>query len=218
MRKVRIVSKSPVFMYGMRPVDEPGAPELAYLSLYEFMRYWRVELAAFPRSERELSEAASDAYQATLTETGLRKVREAAREKKEGPEGGPLSAAQLKAGVDYEIKEGGRDAWVPFPDAPGIHARALARNERPRNSSFHGAPQAKHGVGEEDRNGLLLMAYFRAFTLRDDIDCGVPHLRDFRGARGSWAEASLERLRGGLPCEDTKRHVQNYIGVWTCDP
>ena len=71
VKKVRIVSKSPVFLYGMRPVDEPGARELAYLSLYEFMRYWRVELAAFPRSERELSEAASDAYQATLTETGL---------------------------------------------------------------------------------------------------------------------------------------------------
>ena len=52
-KKVRVVSKSPVFSCGMRPVDEPGAPELAYLSLYEFMRYWRVELAASPRSERE---------------------------------------------------------------------------------------------------------------------------------------------------------------------
>ena len=53
MKKVRLVSKSPVLLCGMRPVDETGALELAYLSLYEFMRYWRVELAAFPRSERE---------------------------------------------------------------------------------------------------------------------------------------------------------------------
>ena len=87
MKKVRIVSKDPVFLYGMRPVDEPGALELAYLFMYEFMRHWRAELAAFPFGERELSAAASDAYQATLTEAGLRKVREAAREKKRGSEG-----------------------------------------------------------------------------------------------------------------------------------
>ena len=31
-KKVHIVSKSPVFLHGMRPVDEPGAPELAFLS------------------------------------------------------------------------------------------------------------------------------------------------------------------------------------------
>ena len=115
LRKVRIVSKCPVFLYGMRPVDEPGAPELAHLSLYELTRYWRVELAASPRRERELSAAASDAHQATSTETGLRKVREAAREKQAGSEGDPHSAAQLKAGVDYEIKEGGARCVGPIP-------------------------------------------------------------------------------------------------------
>eukprot|EP00959_Pyramimonas_sp_CCMP1952_P322273 6743483-Pyramimonas_sp.AAC.1 len=71
---------------------------------------------------------------------------------------------------------------VFFPDVPELetlrHARALVRNERPRNPSFHGAPQPKHGAGEEDRDGLLLMVYFRAFTLRDGVDCGVPRLRD----------------------------------------
>ena len=40
-----------------------------------------------------------------------------------------------------------------------------------------------------------------------------PHLRDFRGARGSWAEASMEWLKKGVPCEETKRYVQNYMGV-----
>ena len=37
------------------------------------------------------------------------------------------------------------------------HTWVLVRNERPRNPSFHGAPQPKHGAGEEDRNGLLLI-------------------------------------------------------------
>eukprot|EP00959_Pyramimonas_sp_CCMP1952_P430479 9016059-Pyramimonas_sp.AAC.1 len=41
-REVRIVSKSPVYLHGMRPVDAPGAPGLAHLSLYELLRYWRI--------------------------------------------------------------------------------------------------------------------------------------------------------------------------------
>eukprot|EP00959_Pyramimonas_sp_CCMP1952_P396847 8315000-Pyramimonas_sp.AAC.1 len=39
----------------MRPVDAPGAPDLAHLSLHEFIRYWRVELAAFPRSGADIA-------------------------------------------------------------------------------------------------------------------------------------------------------------------
>ena len=34
-----------------------------------------------------------------------------------------------------------------------------------------------------------------------------------RGEQGSWAEASLEWFRKGMPCEETKRYVQNYMGV-----
>ena len=60
-----------MYLYGMRPMDEPGAPELPYLSLYEFLRYWRVELAAFPRSVGELSAAGSDEYHAMLTAAGV---------------------------------------------------------------------------------------------------------------------------------------------------
>ena len=85
---MRIVSKSPVYLYGMRLVDEPGAPDLAFLSLYEFLRYWRVELAAYPRSEWDLPAAASDEYQATLTPSGIQKVREADRKKARAAEDG----------------------------------------------------------------------------------------------------------------------------------
>eukprot|EP00959_Pyramimonas_sp_CCMP1952_P309631 6479753-Pyramimonas_sp.AAC.1 len=45
-KKVRIVLESPVYLYGVRPVDAPGAPDLARSSLYEFLRNWRIELAA----------------------------------------------------------------------------------------------------------------------------------------------------------------------------
>eukprot|EP00959_Pyramimonas_sp_CCMP1952_P020480 432188-Pyramimonas_sp.AAC.2 len=73
LEKVRIVSKSPVYLYGMRPIDEPGAPDLAWLSPYEFPRYWRVGLAACPRSEWGLGAAARDECQATLTPSGAQK-------------------------------------------------------------------------------------------------------------------------------------------------
>ena len=163
-KNIRIVSKSPVYLYGMRPVDKPGAPDLEFLSLCEFLRYWRVELAAFPRSEAEMSAAVSNEYQAVLTSSGIEQVREAGREKVEAGEDGPQMGAQLKAGVDYVVKTGGSCSWVPFPDVPEMeilrHTWVLVRNERPRNPSFHGAPQPKHGAGEEDRNGLLLMVVF----------------------------------------------------------
>ena len=45
-RRPRIVSKNPAFLYGMRPLDSKLAPEMRYLSLYEFFRYWRIEQAA----------------------------------------------------------------------------------------------------------------------------------------------------------------------------
>ena len=64
LKKLGIASKSPVSLFGMRREGEPGAPELGFLSrcdlsLCEYMRYWRVELAAFPRSERGPSAAAA---------------------------------------------------------------------------------------------------------------------------------------------------------------
>ena len=99
----------------MRPVDEPGAPDLEFLSLYEFLRYWRVELAAFPRSEAEMSTAVSNEYQAVLTPSGVEKVREAGRDKVETGEGGVQMGAQMKAGVDYVVKECGSYSWVEFP-------------------------------------------------------------------------------------------------------
>eukprot|EP00959_Pyramimonas_sp_CCMP1952_P040887 855078-Pyramimonas_sp.AAC.1 len=122
----------------MRPVDAPGAPDLAHLSLYEFLRYWRIELAAFPRTGAEVAAAASNDYQAQLTQSGIQKVRDADQERANPDADGARPGAQLKAGVDYVIKdEWGGYSWVPFPDVPELktlrHTWVLVRNERPRN-------------------------------------------------------------------------------------
>ena len=47
VRKPRVVSKNPAFLYAMRPLDSPWAPGLKYLSVYEFFRYWRIEMTRF---------------------------------------------------------------------------------------------------------------------------------------------------------------------------
>eukprot|EP00959_Pyramimonas_sp_CCMP1952_P431180 9030493-Pyramimonas_sp.AAC.1 len=122
----------------MRPLDAPGAPDLAHLSLYEFLRYWLILLAAFPRSGAEIPAAASNEYQAELTHSGMQKVREADQERTNSDAGGARPRAQLTAGVDYVIKDAcGSFSWVPFPDIPELeslrHTWVLVRNERPRN-------------------------------------------------------------------------------------
>eukprot|EP00973_Karenia_brevis_P062624 8707067-Karenia_brevis.AAC.1 len=53
---ITVASKNLVFLYAMRPLTASKAPELPFLSLYEFLRYWRVEPPAFALTEDEISE------------------------------------------------------------------------------------------------------------------------------------------------------------------
>eukprot|EP00959_Pyramimonas_sp_CCMP1952_P409677 8585885-Pyramimonas_sp.AAC.1 len=72
------------------------------------------------------------------------------------------------------------------------HKWVLVRNESPRSPSFHGAPQPKHRPGEADRNALILMAYFRSFTLQDaDLD-GVSRVSEWFTGEQTLAQAARE--------------------------
>ena len=53
-RNIKIVSKSAAYLYAFRPMQDTRFPELPYLSLYEFFRYWRIELAAYVVSDEEI--------------------------------------------------------------------------------------------------------------------------------------------------------------------
>ena len=79
--------------------------------------------------------------------------------------------------------------------------------------SFHGAPQPKHRPGEEERNAMLLMAYFRPFSLLADDDVDVPHVAHLKKDEETWAEAAASWLNGGLSCDESKRYVQNFMNV-----
>ena len=123
----------------------------------------------------------------------------------------------MTPGKDYVVRGDGCDSWVAFPDVPGMettrHRWVLVRNERPRNPSFHGAPQPKHRHGEEDRNGLILMAYFRPFTLQESDVGGVCRVSDWCADGRAMGVVAREWLDGGLTCEEAKRYVQNYMSV-----
>ena len=53
-RNIRIVSKNAAYLYAFRPMQDSRFPELPYLSLYEFFRYWRIELAAYVVSDKDI--------------------------------------------------------------------------------------------------------------------------------------------------------------------
>eukprot|EP00959_Pyramimonas_sp_CCMP1952_P305403 6390950-Pyramimonas_sp.AAC.1 len=70
------------------------------------------------------------------------------------------------------------------------HKWVLVRNESPRNPSFHGAPQPKHRPGEADWNALILMAYFRSFTLQDTDFDGVSRVSEWCAGEKTLAQAA----------------------------
>lgn len=105
-------------------------PELSYLSLYEFFRYWRFGLATYMRSMNEWGNEDHDCYHARSTMAGTDKVI-----------AGNGSNILFHGGTDYVIKEGGGgESWLPFPalwDLDKIrHTWIRVRNERPRIPSF----------------------------------------------------------------------------------
>merc|ERR1712020_672442 len=69
-----IITKNAAYLYASRPLRDERAPGLAYLSLYELFRYWRIELAAYVVSDKDLKQEEEDCYQARLTYEGCGKV------------------------------------------------------------------------------------------------------------------------------------------------
>eukprot|EP00973_Karenia_brevis_P009432 1273439-Karenia_brevis.AAC.1 len=59
----------------MRPLQSPTAPELAFLSFHEFLRFWRVEPPAYVFSEDDMNEEWESSSQATLTAAGVEKAK-----------------------------------------------------------------------------------------------------------------------------------------------
>ena len=189
-----IITKNAAYLYAYRPLTDERAPELPYLSLYEFFRYWRIELAAYVVSDKDLDEENDECYQAKLTMSGLKKIN--MRRKAVAPK------IALVGGTDYEVKEEGGTSWIPFPKLPELEkirqTWVLVRNERPLVPSFHKAPMPDRKNQDRERNAMLVMTYFHPFTLCKNGNVDVPHVSDLRQKKDSWETALVTWLSGCL--------------------
>eukprot|EP00973_Karenia_brevis_P083864 11637158-Karenia_brevis.AAC.1 len=207
-RGITVLSKNFVFLYAMRPLTSEAAPELSFLSLYEFLRYWRVEPPVYALTEDEACQDWKSQYQAKLTEAGVKKVTQSAN-------GTEVKFFPLE---DYIVKEEGATWWLPFPDHPSLknvrHAWILVRNDRPCNPSFHHAPMPKKQDTHEERNAMLLMAYFHPYTLLEDPKVAhVPHVRDLKKVSGDWSQALRQWLDGQVLTQEARRYIHNFLVV-----
>ena len=198
-----------IFLCACRPFcDRTAVSDLRHTSLYEFLRYWRVELVAYPLSpeeQRTMSENEAK-YQVNLTEAGCAKLLQRDY----------WDATPLLAGQDYVVKEEGGKDWLPFPDLPSLskirHTWMVVRNELPKNPSFHGAPMPKRKHGNEGRNALITMAYLHPFTLHEDVaDENVTHVRHLRGGRETWEEALKDWFAEKVLCSESQRFIQQFF-------
>ncbi|CAJ1374097.1 unnamed protein product [Effrenium voratum] len=172
------------------------------LSAYEWVRYWRVELARY-RAPAEGVAKGQTVLHADLTASG--------HAKSEG----------LEAGVDYRVREGGGEDWVPFPDLPETerfrHQWVMVRRTRPVVPVFSGAPLPK--VSSSERTCMLLMAYFHPWTLLEHCAAeGCPLASQLRGSAASWATAFANWQRRGASSVEQQRYVQNFLNVTRSRP
>ena len=96
--------KNVAFLYGHRPQH----PDIWFLSAYEFMVYWRIEIASFNRGPEV---DADNPGHCLLTACGQQKVYAADGQSGDGK-------VYLKPGVYYNVREKlAQDGnWLPLPD------------------------------------------------------------------------------------------------------
>jgi len=177
------------------------------------MVYWTVAPASYPLIE-ELNN--DPAFHAMLTPSGRQKLH---RQRKDG------SPQNLKAGIDYMIKEEVREDsdWVPLPKNAYTeeyrHDWILQRNRRPTDPTFAHCPMPRRGADTNERNAALTLTYFHPFTLNPDIaDEHVPFLGNLCVAGMTWHASLLQWFDGRVLCQETKQYLDNFFAVTRARP
>ena len=215
-RKKRVTFRDVALLYGHRPCEHQGEmSEVWYLSPYEFVMYWEPVLLTYPRT---LDDEESKECHAYLTDAGRQKLSTKMQNSH-----GNGDKEDMIPGEDYEVKEGQRGEWLPFPATPATdifrHEWILQRRRRPEAPSFTGAPVPRHKAGEAERAACLTMAYFHPWTLRkNDESAGVKYAGNLRLAESTWQDALSHWLDGGLACAESKRYVGNFLAVHRMRP
>ena len=205
--KGKITFRDAAIFYGHRPKDE----RLWYLSPYEFVSEWDVQLLHYPRTLEELS---NPYLHADLTEAGTLKLL--SQEQGQRP-------PELYAGIDYEVKDGGED-WMPFPDVPTTkhlrHVWIIKKRRRPHVPTFMGSPVPSKRNDAAEHSAVLTMAYFHPWTLRADEEEGevVPYAGSLRSGENTWEDALNKWLNGNIVSQEALKYVGNLLSVYRVRP
>ena len=197
--------------YGHRPCDAA----CWWLSPYEFVMYWDIVPARVPQTRHEWEASDDTAWDIKLTPAGMRKIGTQAGDK----------LLRLRAGQHYRISVTETVDRRLFPNTPGNatlrNAWFLQRRGRPLCPHFAQSAVPRRFGDNVEQNARMAKVYFSAWTLDQARGTAavpyVGHLRT-RTSGESW-EAALRRWAShGLPCEETKRYLGNFLSVYRVRP
>ncbi|CAK9052298.1 unnamed protein product [Durusdinium trenchii] len=196
-------------VYGHRPPSS----EVWWLSPYEFTAAWRIAVACVPTTKREWEAEKKTAWDVTLTAAGLKLIQR---------QNAPDKKLNLKPGSHYKLRIGASNDRILLDQTTGTehlrHLCYLQRRKRPLCPHFENSPVPQRTVGQAEHNARLTLTYFRAWTLNtSNASANVPFAGRLKEPTQTWAQAlRLWLLR--VPCEETKRHVGNFLSVYRVRP
>ena len=195
--------------YGHRPSDAA----CCWLSPYEFVMYWEVVPARIPQTRTEWEAEPDTAWDVKLTPAGARKVDACAADR----------LLRLRAGQHYRIAVTETPGRRLFPNTPGNailrNAWILQRRMRPLCPHFAQSAVPRRFGDNVEENAKMAKVYFSAWTLDQARGtAAVPYVGHLRASGEPW-EAALRRWAAYcLPCQETKRHLGNFLSVYRVRP
>ena len=194
--------------YGYRPFGT----ECWWLSPYEFTMYWALAPARVPQTLREWEDEDPATWDVTLTASGQQRLQKHDRAK----------LAKLRPQRDFKIRLANTPDRCLFPATAGNatlrHAWYLQRRMRPLCPHFAQAAVPRRFADNVEDNAMLARVYFGAWTLDQTRGTtAVPYVGHLCQAGEPW-EAALRRWAQCLPCQESKRHLGNFLSVYRIRP
>ena len=194
--------------YGHRPADS----DCWWLSPYEFMMYWTLVPARVPQTQREWEEEDPATWDVIITPAGQQRLQTH----------NPAKLAKLRPQHDYKIRLTESPDRRLYPTAARNatlrHAWYLQRRTRPLCPHFAQAAVPRRFAENVEDNAMLARVYFGAWTLdQTRSSTAVPYVGHLRADGETW-EAALRRWAQQLPCEESKRHLGNFLSVYRIRP
>ena len=195
--------------YGHRPSDA----ECWWLSPYEFTMYWALVPTRVPQSWREWVDEDSSTWDVTLTPAGQRRLQTH----------DPAKLANLRPQRDYKIRLSKSPDRCLFPTTSGNatlqHAWYLQRRKRPLCPHFAQAAVPRRFADNVEDNAMLGTCLLWSLDVKDQkrSSPAVPYAGHLCENGGTWEEA-LRRWAQRLPCQESKRHLGNFLSVYRIRP